>query len=36
MLDSNVDPLTVQPVSQPAGSFIGRLGERSIRACFAR
>ncbi|MFC7596068.1 hypothetical protein ACFQU3_12160 [Terrabacter sp. GCM10028922] len=36
MLDSNVDPLTVQPASQPAGSFIGRLGERSIKACFAR
>ena len=35
MLDSNVDPLLARPDSQPAGSFIGRLGERSIRACYA-
>lgn len=36
MLDSNVDPRTARPAAQPAGSFIGRQGERSIRACFAR
>jgi hypothetical protein len=36
MLDSNVDPLTVAAASEPAGSFIGRLGEDSIKACFAR
>jgi hypothetical protein len=34
MLDSNIDPLTAQPADQPPSSFVGRLGETSIRDCF--
>ena len=36
MLDSNVDPLQANPADQPPKSFVGRLGETSIRDCFAR
>ena len=34
MIDSNVDPMTVDPASLPASSFIGRPAEQSIRACY--
>lgn len=34
MLDSNVDPATVDPAGLPSASFIGRPAETAIKACY--